>query len=114
MTEEIVVLVTAATEEEGQRISRALVEQRAVACVNILPGIKSIFRWEGKVTEEQEVLLMAKTVLNAFDRVASIVRTNHSYEVPEIISLPIQRGTPEYLSWVRTMTQGATPAGGQG
>ena len=111
---EIVVLITAATEEEGQRISKALVEEGAVACVNILPGIKSIFRWKGKVTEEHEVLLIAKTVGNAFDRVVSIVRVNHSYEVPEIISLPIQCGTPDYLSWVRAMTQDVATAGGQG
>lgn len=102
--DEIVVLITAGTEQEGLRISRALVEKGAVACVNMIPGIRSVFRWEGKVAEEQEVLLIAKTVSSAFDRVGSIVRANHSYEVPEIISLPIQQGLPEYLSWIRETT----------
>lgn len=104
---EIVVFVTAGSEEEGLKISRILVEERAVACVNLLPGIRSIFQWEGKVREEQEVLLVAKTVSGSFDRVASLVCANHSYDVPEIIAFPIQNGLPEYLSWVREMT---TPA----
>lgn len=104
---EIVVFVTAGSQEEGLKISRILVEERAVACVNLLLGIRSIFQWEGKVREEQEVLLVAKTVSESFDRVASLVCANHSYDVPEIIALPIQKGLPEYLSWVREMT---TPA----
>lgn len=101
---EIVVFITAGSEEEGLKISRILVEERAVACVNLLPGIRSIFQWEGKVREEQEVLLVAKTVSGAFDRVASLVSANHSYDVPEIIALPIQQGSTEYLSWMREMT----------
>ncbi len=101
--DEIVVLVTAGSEEEGLKISRILINEKAVACVNILPGIRSVFRWEGKVSEEQEVLLVAKTVSGAFDRVVSLVRANHSYSVPEIIALPIQSGLSEYLSWVREM-----------
>ncbi|MDR4494094.1 MAG: divalent-cation tolerance protein CutA [Nitrospirales bacterium] len=86
------------------KISRILVKERAVACVNLLPGIRSIFQWEGKVREEQEVLLVAKTVSGAFDRVTSLVCTNHSYDVPEIIALPIRYGLPDYLSWVRETT----------
>lgn len=101
---EIVVFVTAGSEEEGRKISRILVEERAVACVNLLPGMRSIFQWEGQVKEEQEVLLMAKTVSGAFERVTSLVRANHSYDVPEIIALPIQDGLPEYMSWVRETT----------
>ena len=101
--DEIVVLVAAGSEEEGLKISRILVEEKVVACVNILPGIRSVFRWEEKVTEEKEVLLVAKTVSGAFDRVVSVVRANHSYAIPEIIALPIQSGLSEYLSWVREM-----------
>jgi periplasmic divalent cation tolerance protein len=109
--DEIIVLITTGSEEEGQCIAKALVEKGAVACVNMLPGVRSIFRWEGNVVEEQEVLLMAKTVAGCFDRVASIVCANHSYQVPEIISLPIQQGNPEYLSWVREMSQGISSMG---
>ena len=106
--DEIVVLVTAGSEEEGRKISRVLVEEQAVACVNLLPGIRSIFQWEGEVKEEQEVLLVAKTVSGAFERVTSLVRANHSYDVPEIIALSIQDGFSEYMTWVRKTTSPAT------
>lgn len=101
---EIVVLVTAGSEEEGLKIARVLVEEKVVACVNLFPGIRSVFQWQGKVTEEQEVLLFAKTVSGAFNRLVSVVRAHHSYDVPEIIALPIQHGLPEYLAWVRETT----------
>jgi periplasmic divalent cation tolerance protein len=106
--DEIVVLVTAGSEAEATNIARALVEQGLVACVNVLPGVRSIFPWEGKVTEEREFLLIAKTVSQAFEQVATVVKSLHSYSVPEVIALPIQHGLPEYLSWVRDVTK---PAG---
>ena len=106
--DEIVVLVTAGSEAEATKIARALVEQELVACVNVLPGVRSIFQWEGKVTEESEFLLIAKTVSQAFEQVATAVKSLHSYSVPEVIALPIQHGLPEYLSWVRGVTK---PAG---
>jgi periplasmic divalent cation tolerance protein len=106
--DEIVVLVTAGSETEATNIARALVEQELVACVNVLPGVRSIFQWEGKVTEERECLLVAKTVSRAFEQVATAVKSLHSYSVPEVIALPIQHGLPEYLSWVRDVTK---PAG---
>jgi periplasmic divalent cation tolerance protein len=102
---EIVVLITAGSEAEATKISRILVEQALVACVNIIPGVRSIFHWEGKVSEEQEHLLMAKTVSQLFEQVASTVKGLHSYRVPEVIALPIQHGLPEYLSWVRDATK---------
>jgi periplasmic divalent cation tolerance protein len=105
--DEIVVLITAGSEAEATKIARALVEQELVACVNILPNVRSIFQWEGKVTEEQEFLLMAKTVSQAFDRVASAVKSLHSYTVPEVIALPIQHGLSEYLSWIGDVTKQA-------
>lgn len=106
--DEIVVLVTAGSETEATNIAKALVEQELVACVNVLPGVRSIFQWEGKVTEEREFLLIAKTVSLAFEQVATAVKSLHSYSVPEVIALPIQHGLPEYLSWVRDVTK---PAG---
>ncbi len=104
-TGEIVVLVTVGSDDEAVKISRLLVGEDVVACVNIVQGVRSVFRWDGAVVEEQECLLIAKTVSMAFDRVASMIRANHSYEVPEIIALPIQQGLPEYLSWVRSVTE---------
>jgi len=103
--DEIVVLVTAGSEAEATNIARALVEQSLVACVNILPGVRSIFQWEGKVTEAHEWLLVAKTVSQAFERVVTVVQSIHSYSVPEVIALPIQHGLPEYLTWIRDVTQ---------
>ena len=72
--------------------------------MNIIPGVRSIFQWEGKVTEECEFLLVAKTVSQAFENVVAAVKSLHSYSVPEVIALPIQYGLPEYLSWVREST----------
>ena len=98
------VLVTAGSEAEATSIANALVGQGLVACVNILPGIRSIFQWEGKVAQENEYLLLAKTVNQAFERVAAAVKSLHSYDVPEVIALPITKGLPEYLRWVRDVT----------
>ena len=97
-------LITAGSEAEATKIARALVEQELVACVNILPGIRSIFQWEGKIMEEQECLLIAKTVDKVFERVVTEVKALHSYSVPEVIALPIQDGLPEYLSWIGDVT----------
>ena len=97
-------LVTVGSEAEATKIATVLVEKRLVACVNILPGVRSIFQWEGEVAEEHELLLLAKTVNAAFDQVALTVKSLHSYSVPEVIALPIEQGLPEYLSWIRDAT----------
>ena len=109
--DKIVVLITAGSEAEATTIGRALVEKELVACVNILPGVRSIFQWEGKVTEEQEVLLMAKTVSKAFKEVEATVKSLHSYSVPEVISLSIQEGLPEYLNWIFDVTKSVHQTG---
>jgi periplasmic divalent cation tolerance protein len=103
--DEIVVLITTGSEAEAKGIARELVAQELVACVNVLPGVRSIFRWEGQVVEEQEVLLVAKTVSQAFEGVATLVKSMHSYSLPEVIALSIQQGLPEYLSWVQDSTK---------
>jgi periplasmic divalent cation tolerance protein len=103
--DEIVVLVTTGSEAEARCIARALVEQELVACVNVLPNVRSIFRWEGQVVEDQEFLLIAKTISQAFERVAAAVKSMHSYSLPEVIALPIQQGLPEYLAWIRDTTK---------
>lgn len=100
----IVVLVTAASEEEAEKIGRSLVEAGLVACANILPRIRSIFFWEGKVNQEHECLMLLKARADAFEDIAAAVRSLHSYSVPEIIALPITHGTPDYLAWIREVT----------
>ena len=97
---EIVVLITAGSEEEATKISRSIVQQELVACVNILPQIRSIFQWEGEVKEEQEWLLIAKTKSRVFQQLVIVVKALHSYSVPEVIALPIQDGLSEYLNWI--------------
>jgi periplasmic divalent cation tolerance protein len=101
---EIVVFVTTSSEEEAARISRSLVETGLVACANILPRIRSIFRWEGKVAEEQEALIILKSRSQRFEELTSAIKKIHSYKVPEIIAIPIVQGSAEYLSWLRDMT----------
>lgn len=103
--EEIVVLMTVGSEGEAIRLSRILVKAELAACVNIIPGVRSIFKWDGNITEEQEFMLLAKTVSQAFDQLVSMVKANHSYSVPEVIALPVKYGSEEYLSWIRGATK---------
>lgn len=103
--EEIVVLMTASSEGEASSLSRILVENGLAACVNIIPGVRSIFKWDGQIAEEQEFLLLAKTVRQEFEPLISMVKANHSYKVPEIIALPIQLGSEDYLTWIRDATK---------
>ena len=100
MTDKIVVLVTTGNAEEAKRIARALVEQRLAACVNLLNPVESVYRWEGKVAEDAEVLLVVKTSRALFGAVRSLVESLHSYHVPEVICLPIIDGSPNYLNWL--------------
>ena len=104
---EIVVLITAGSEDEARNISRILVGDKLAACVNIVPKVFSLFQWEGKVTEEHECLLIVKSVTEMFDSLVAKVKAVHSYSVPEIIALPIVKGSAEYLTWIRESTQSA-------
>ncbi len=97
---EIVVLITTASEAEAVKIGRELVETGLAACANILPGIRSIFRWQGRVSEEREVLVIIKSKADLFQDLAGAVKRLHSYEVPEVIALPIVRGLQAYLDWI--------------
>ena len=101
----VVVLVTAASRQEAVRIGRALVKAELAACVNILPGIRSIFRWAGKICDAREVLLIIKSRADLFSRLAWTVKQVHSYKVPEIIALPIVDGASDYLDWIQKMTR---------
>ena len=100
----IVVFVTASSEEEGQKISHNLLQNKLVACANIVSGIKSMFWWQGKIDQSKEVLLILKTQKKLFSKVAKKVKSLHSYEVPEIIALPIVDGDEAYLKWLASET----------
>lgn len=102
---EIVVFVTAKDAEEAGRIAERLVADKLCACVNILGGVKSFFWWENKVDRADEVLLIIKTRKSLFKKLERAVKRAHSYEVPEIIALPIIAGSKSYLEWVRKSTK---------
>lgn len=99
-----VVFATAPDDTAARRIARALVEERLAACVNLVPGVRSIYRWEGAVQEEGEVWLVMKTHAERVDELVARVRALHSYEVPEVIALPVVAGSEPYLRWVREET----------
>ena len=105
MNEHCVVLITAGSKEEAETISRGLVEDKLAFCVNTVPGIQSTYFWEEKIHVDDEVLLIAKTRKDRYDALETWVKLNHSYEVPEIIALPIEQGLPAYLAgiddWVK-------------
>ena len=100
MTDKIVVLVTCGSPEEGRKVARALVERRLAACVNVVAGVESVYRWKGAVEEASECLLLAKTTRGQFEPLQSAVRELHSYELPEVVALPIVDGLDSYLSWI--------------
>lgn len=102
-----VVLVTAPTSEHAEKIARAVVDGRLAACVNIVPGIRSIYRWKGEVCDDAEFLLIIKTRAGLFEELASAIREHHPYETPEIISLPISAGWKPYIDWLNAETGGS-------
>ncbi len=100
MTDKRLVLTTAGSEEEGRKIAHALVERKLAACVNIVPQIESIYRWQGKVESAREWLLLIKTTSEKFPAVRDAIRELHSYDLPECIAVIIEDGSPEYLQWL--------------
>ncbi len=99
-SEPIVVLMTAANREEANQIAEILVSERLAACVQILPEIESVYRWQGEVKREKEILLLAKTVASRFDELESKVRALHSYETPEIVAVSVVDVSEPYLKWL--------------
>ena len=97
MNEHCIIYITAGSKEEADKLSRGLVEEKLAFCVNTLPGIQSTYQWEGKIHVDDEILLIIKTRQDRYEALEQWVKQNHSYDVPEIISLPIQKGLPEYL-----------------
>ncbi len=99
-----VMFVMAGAEEEAEKISRALIEENLAACANIIGPVRSIYRWQGKVEDAREYLIMIKTRTSLTSRIERAVGKLHSYEVPEIIALPIAAGSTPYLEWIAENT----------
>jgi periplasmic divalent cation tolerance protein len=104
MTNARIVLTTTGSQEEADKIAHALVERRLAACVNIVPQIKSVYRWQGKVETATEWLLLIKTQAGLFERVRAAVKELHSYDLPECLMLEVTAGSQEYLNWVAKNT----------
>lgn len=104
MTQELLAFITAPNKDEGERIAESLVSERVAACVNIIGGIESIYRWEGEVTRDSEVLLIIKTTDERYAELERRVIELHSYTTPEIIAFRIERGSEAYLRWLRDST----------
>ncbi len=100
MTDKRIVLCTAGSEDEARKIARHLVEQRLAACVNIVPHVESVYRWQDKVESASEWQLLIKTTLEKFPNVRDAIRDLHSYELPECIAINIDDGSAAYLEWI--------------
>ena len=100
MTDNVLVLTTAGSEAEARNIANQLVERRVVACVNMIPRIQSVYRWEGKVETAEEFLLIIKTTKARSANVQAAIRQLHSYDLPECIVISIEDGSAEYLKWI--------------
>jgi len=97
------IITTTANKESAKEIARLLVEKKLIACGQIFP-IESIYFWQGKVCEENETMLLIKSRTALFDRIKAVIKENHSYEVPEIVQIPITDGLPEYIKWIDDCT----------
>jgi uncharacterized protein involved in tolerance to divalent cations len=106
MSERLVVLMTAGSREEAEKIANALVNEMLAACVNVLPGVTSVYRWEGEVQRDQEWLLVAKSTREVLGDLVRRVQALHSYDLPEVIALPVVGGSEAYLRWVDGEVQG--------
>lgn len=100
VSDAIVVLCTIGAADDAEKLARELVERRLVACVNLVPGLVSIYRWKGRVERDEERLLVMKTSAARFEELKSAIVALHPYEVPEIIALPITSGHEPYLAWL--------------
>lgn len=107
MTSTRIVLSTAGSAEEARKIGHALVERSLAACVNIVPQLESVYRWQGKVETSQEFLLIVKTTAERVSKVFEAIQSLHSYELPECIALEITAGSEAYLGWITANSTGA-------
>lgn len=95
-----IVLTTVKDRAEARRLSKVLVSERLAACVSEVPGVSSVYRWRGKVERAREVMLFIKTTTRNLDKLINRIKELHSYEVPEVLVIRVERGLPEYLKWV--------------
>jgi len=98
----IVVVTTVGTEEQAYQIARELVARRQAACVNVMPGVRSVYRWKGKICKDGELLLVIKTLEEEFEGVSATIRELHSYDLPEILSFHVTHGEANFLDWIRS------------
>ncbi len=105
MTPAIVVLVTVGSEREAETIATALLEERLAACVNVTSPVRSLYRWEGRIADDREWQMVIKTQARLFEALAVRVRALHSYDLPEIIALPVLAGTTDYVDWIQNETK---------
>jgi len=96
----IVIFVTASSRNEAKKIAKVLLKNKCAACVNIIAGMKSLFHWQGKIDTAKELLLVIKSKQSKLSKIIKLVKSKHSYEVPEIIALPIVGGEKKYLRWI--------------
>jgi periplasmic divalent cation tolerance protein len=99
-----VVLTTTSNSEEAEKLSRLLLDSGLAACCNIISGISSMYVWKGKINHDSEVLILIKTMDNHVEAITELIKINHSYEMPEIIALPINGGSMDYINWVKNET----------
>ncbi len=97
--------ITAGDEKEAERVARSLVEKNLVACANVIPQVKSFFRWEGEVQSEKECLVVGKTRTSLIEELVQEVKNVHSYDVPCVLSWPIEKGNPDFLRWIDSETK---------
>lgn len=102
-------VTTVGDEEEGISIAQELIGRRVAACVNVLPGIKSIYRWQGKICRDSELLLMIKTTIEEYDAASAIIQELHSYDVPEILAFDIAQGDARFLDWIASCVDKSVP-----
>ncbi|MGE5546527.1 MAG: divalent-cation tolerance protein CutA [Solirubrobacterales bacterium] len=105
MTDTTLIYITAANEDDARRLGQTLVEERLAACANILPGITSVYWWEGRLNEDREVALLLKTRADLVDGLIARARELHSYTCPCVVALPITAGNPAFLEWVKAETR---------
>lgn len=98
--QKVVIFITTGTHEEANQLAEVLLKQRKAACINIVPGVSSRFWWEGQLHSDQESLLIVKAKASLLDEIVGLVKEVHSYDVPEVIALPIIGGNPDYLEWI--------------
>lgn len=106
MTDKIIVFVTCESREQAERIAQAVVTEKLAACVNVLPGVRSCYVWEGKLTWSDEVLLLIKTARGRFDQLRDRIKAMHSYSVPEIVGVTIDDAFEKYSKWIDSQVGG--------